>query len=137
MLISFSDGFRRTDAAGEFEDFWNLRKKCDMAIGWRRNQGGRCRTHLCDACRQAVIRVMFRVSVRDANTPYQSDQGGNVEKYIHLIPERYFLTDIAHFSDFVKKAAGWFPANHFPPRQKGKFHQYQKNHADRHKMHPV
>ena len=105
---------------GEFEDFWNLRKKCDMAIGWRRNREDGAGRIFVTHVLKAVIRVMFHVSVRDANTPYRLIKAETLKKYMHLIPERYFLTNVLISVIFVKKGCKvrFLPIT-FRPRQGG------------------
>ncbi|MBQ1736150.1 MAG: glycosyltransferase family 2 protein, partial [Lachnospiraceae bacterium] len=55
--------------ASEFEDFWKRRRRYDMVIGWRRSrEDGASRVFVTNVLR-LVVRLVFGVKVRDANTP--------------------------------------------------------------------
>ncbi|MBR4208174.1 MAG: glycosyltransferase family 2 protein [Lachnospiraceae bacterium] len=86
-----SDG--QTSAA-EFEPFWKKRKGYDMVIGWRRSrEDGMSRVLVTNTLR-LVLRVIFGIWIRDANTPYRLMKRTVLEKYIDMIPKDYFLTNV-------------------------------------------
>ena len=95
-----SDGQTLPD---EFEPFWKRRKKYDMVIGWRRVRGdGAGRVFVTRTLRK-VINLCFRVKIPDANTPYRLMNARTLEKYIDIIPEDYFLTNVVVSVIFKKK----------------------------------
>ena len=81
-------------SASEFEPFWEKRKGYDMVIGWRRSrEDGMSRVLVTNTLR-LVLRVIFGVWIRDANTPYRLMKRTVLEKYIDMIPKDYFLTNV-------------------------------------------
>lgn len=106
--------------ASEFEDFWKRRRRYDMVIGWRRSrEDGASRVFVTNVLR-LVVRLVFGVKVRDANTPYRLMKRETLEKYISIIPDDYFLTNVVISVIFKKKnlAVRYLPIT-FRPRQGG------------------
>lgn len=106
--------------ASEFEDFWKRRRRYDMVIGWRRSrEDGASRVFVTNVLR-LVVRLVFGVKVRDANTPYRLMKRETLEKYINIIPDDYFLTNVVISVIFKKKnlAVRYLPIT-FRPRQGG------------------
>ena len=106
--------------ASEFEDFWKRRRRYDMVIGWRRSrEDGASRVFVTNVLR-LVVRLVFGVKVRDANTPYRLMKRETLEKYISIIPDDYFLTNVVISVIYKKKnlAVRYLPIT-FRPRQGG------------------
>ena len=106
--------------ASEFEDFWKRRRRYDMVIGWRRSrEDGASRVFVTNVLR-LVVRLVFGVKVRDANTPYRLMKRETLEKYINIIPDDYFLTNVVISVIYKKKnlAVRYLPIT-FRPRQGG------------------
>ena len=124
-LAHGADYIFQTDSDGqtlpdEFEPFWKRRKKYDMVIGWRRVRGdGAGRVFVTRTLRK-VINLCFRVKIPDANTPYRLMNARTLEKYIDIIPEDYFLTNVVVSVIFKKKGCRtrYIPIT-FRPRQGG------------------
>lgn len=86
-----SDG--QTDPA-EFAEFWRLRQKYDMIIGYRnRRQDGLSRVFVTKVLKMVIL-LCFRSNVKDANTPFRLMKSETLARYIDLIPEDYFLTNV-------------------------------------------
>jgi glycosyltransferase involved in cell wall biosynthesis len=106
--------------ASEFEDFWKRRRRYDMVIGWRRSrEDGASRVFVTNVLR-LVVRLVFGVKVRDANTPYRLMKRETLEKNISIIPDDYFLTNVVISVIYKKKnlAVRYLPIT-FRPRQGG------------------
>ena len=94
-----ADFIFQTDSDGqtlpaEFERFWNLRNDYDCVMGWRkRRQDGFSRVCV-SAVLRLVIRLFFRVRVTDPNVPYRLMKASVLEKYLDLVPEDYFLSNV-------------------------------------------
>ena len=112
-----SDG--QTSAA-EFEPFWKKRKGYDMVIGWRRSrEDGMSRVLVTNTLR-LVLRVIFGVWIRDANTPYRLMKAETLRRYIDLIPKDFNLSNVLLTVVYTKKgcAIKYIPIT-FRPRQGG------------------
>ncbi len=125
-LNAGADYIFQTDSDGqtlpeEFEEFWNLRNNCDMAIGWRKKrQDGISRIFVTRVLRLAIL-FIFHTGVRDANTPYRLMKAETLKRYIGLIPNDFHLTNILISVIFSKKhcRVTSLPIT-FRPRQGGK-----------------
>lgn len=112
-----SDG--QTDPA-EFETFWNDRESYDFQIGHRSaRQDGFSRIVVTKVLK-FVVRATFGVTVTDANTPFRLMNASAVKEIISLIPEDFFLSNVAISALAVKRGykCRWLPIT-FKPRQGG------------------
>lgn len=82
-----SDGQTR---AGEFEPFWVNRENYAMVIGHRKGrQDGSSRVFVTKILKY-VLRIMFGVSVTDANTPYRLMKSGFVKECLEVLPDNNY-----------------------------------------------
>ncbi len=86
-----SDGQTRPD---EFWQFWNDREKCGLLIGNRtERQDGFLRVLVAYVLRLLLF-VIFRASVKDANTPFRLMKADELKDLLDYIPEKYNLTNV-------------------------------------------
>ncbi|MCR5101223.1 MAG: glycosyltransferase family 2 protein [Butyrivibrio sp.] len=112
-----SDGQTNPD---EFEQFWNERTAFDMLIGWRqKREDGSDRVFVTKTLK-VVIKMCFGVDVTDANTPYRLMRSSTLSKYIGIIPDDFFLSNVVISVIFAKKnlRVKYIPIS-FRPRQGG------------------
>ena len=120
-----ADYIFQTDSDGqtlpeEFIPFWNARKKYDMVIGYRnKRQDGFSRIFVTKTLKM-VLKLCFKVTVTDANTPYRLIEKETLEKYIELIPKDFNLSNVILTVIYIKKnlAVKYIPIT-FKPRQGG------------------
>ena len=112
-----SDG--QTDPA-EFPAFWEQRKKYDMVIGYRNKRQDGLSRILVTKVLKLVILLCFGANVKDANTPFRLMRAETLAKYMDLIPEDYFLTNVLISVIYQKKRCRvrYMPIT-FRPRQGG------------------
>ncbi|MCQ2529319.1 MAG: glycosyltransferase family 2 protein [Saccharofermentans sp.] len=112
-----SDGQTRPD---EFGPFWNDRKIYDAIIGHRNHrQDGFSRVFVTKTLK-LVIRLVFGVSVTDANTPFRLMPRATLEKYLPKIPKDFNLSNVILSVLLVKnKDNVKFVPITFRPRQGG------------------
>lgn len=112
-----SDGQTRAE---EFAGFWEQRKEYDMVIGSRLKRGDGFARVIVTKVLKLVVRICFGVSIEDVNTPYRLMNANVLAKYIHLIPEDFFLSNVMVSVIFVKKnrKVKFIPIT-FLPRQGG------------------
>ncbi|MBQ3104995.1 MAG: glycosyltransferase family 2 protein [Lachnospiraceae bacterium] len=121
-----ADYIFQTDSDGqtvpeEFYEFWKLREAYDMVIGNRtQRQDGGSRI-LVTKTLKTVIRMFFHVNTVDANTPFRLIRRETLQKYMHLIPEDFNLSNVLVAVIFEKKKASvkYLPIT-FRQRQGGK-----------------
>ena len=121
-----ADYIFHTDSDGqtlpeEFEPFWEKRNDYDMIAGWRRGrQDGFSRKVITKVLRWTV-KLIFRIALRDVNVPYRLMKAEILRKWIGLVPEDYYLTNIAIMAIFGRVGARILsiPIT-FRPRQGGK-----------------
>lgn len=125
-LKNHADYIFQTDSDGqtlpsEFEDFWRLRGKYDMVIGYRNKREDGISRVVVTKILKLVIRCFFHVSVKDANTPYRLMKADKVKECVNMIPNDYFLSNVLVSVIFVKKQwnVKYIPIT-FRPRQGGK-----------------
>lgn len=115
----------QTDSDGQTspEDFWQMwdnREKYDFQIGFRKSrQDGGSRVFVTKTLR-IVVWLMFHEWVTDANTPFRLMKSDKLQKIMEVIPEDYFLCNVA-ISAIAKKwnyKIGWYTIT-FKPRQGG------------------
>lgn len=112
-----SDGQTNPD---EFWQMWQNRNNFDFQIGTRGGrQDGASRVFVTKTLR-FVVWCMFHVWVRDANTPFRLMRSDKLQQIMHVIPEDYFLCNVAISAIAVKwnYKIGWYPIT-FKPRQGG------------------
>ena len=120
-----ADYIFQTDSDGqtlpsEFAGFWQLRKDHDMVIGSREGRQDGFSRVVVTKTLKAVIRICFGVTVTDANTPFRLMEAETLKKYIGLIPEDYFLSNVLISVIYTKKGlkVKYIPIT-FRPRQGG------------------
>lgn len=112
-----SDGQTNPD---EFWKFWDKREEYDLGIGTRYSrQDGFSRIVVTKTLR-LIVKLMFGVWVKDANTPFRLMKRKNLEGYLQLIPADFFLANVVLSVIAVKKKEKifWNPIT-FKPRQAG------------------
>lgn len=120
-----ADYIFQTDSDGqtspeEFDEFWDNRSRWDLQIGNRiGRQDGFSRVIVTKVLKM-VVRLMFHVSVVDANTPFRLMKTASIKPVLSLIPEDFFLSNVALSAICVKKGlkCRWLPIT-FKPRQGG------------------
>ena len=103
-----ADFIFQTDSDGqtlpsEFEQFWKLRNKYDMIIGWRRVRQDGISRILVTKTLKVVIRFCFHVTVKDANTPFRLMKKDKLKEYIDLIPDDFNLSNVLLSVIYAKK----------------------------------
>ncbi len=120
-----ADYIFQTDSDGqtlpsEFEAFWDKRDMYDMVIGWRNTrQDGFSRVFVTKILK-LVIKLCFKVTVKDANTPFRLMKADTLEKYIDMIPENFNLSNVMVSVIYTKNNlhVKYIPIT-FRPRQGG------------------
>lgn len=115
----------QTDSDGQTlpEEFWQLwehRHEYDFQIGTRGGrEDGVSRVFVTKVLRW-VVWLMFGVWVKDANTPFRLMNVDHLQAIMQLIPEDFFLANVAVSAIAVKKKEkiAWYPIT-FRPRQGG------------------
>ena len=115
----------QTDSDGqtlpeEFWPMWDRRYKYDFHIGTRGGrQDGASRVFVTKTLR-LVVWLMFGVWVKDANTPFRLMNAQALKKVMEVIPEDFFLANVAVSAIAVKwrERIAWYHIT-FRPRQGG------------------
>ncbi len=112
-----SDG--QTDPA-EFDAFWKRRKKYDMIIGERSGRQDGFSRVVVTKTLKAVIFCMFKVVVKDANTPFRLMRPKALENCLSLFDDDYNLPNVI-IATAMKKWGYKICYRHisFKPRQGG------------------
>jgi glycosyltransferase involved in cell wall biosynthesis len=120
-----ADYIFQTDSDGqtlpeEFWEFWKLRNKNAMVIGYRkRRQDGLLRIFVTRTLK-IVLQICFHVSVKDANTPFRLMKADILKENIELVPKDYNLSNVLISVIYGKKK---LPVKYLPitfrPRQGG------------------
>lgn len=115
----------QTDSDGqtlpeEFWEFWKLRNEYAMVIGHRKGrQDGLSRVFVTKILK-LVLQILFRVSIKDANTPFRLMKASVLKENIKLIPKDYNLSNVIISVIYAKKK---LPVKYltisFRPRQGG------------------
>lgn len=112
-----SDGQTSPD---EFWQMWENRDVFDFQIGYRKErQDGISRVFVTKTLR-LVVWLMFHEWVTDANTPFRLMRSNKLRLIMDVIPEDYFLCNVA-ISAIAKKwhyRIGWYNIS-FKPRREG------------------
>lgn len=83
-----SDGQTRSS---DFWHFWEKRNSYDFIIGYRVKRGDGLARRFISQTLKVVILIIFKVSVKDANTPFRLMKVECLRKYIPVIPRDFFL----------------------------------------------
>lgn len=112
-----SDGQTRPE---EFEEFWNKRGSDSAVIGYRNHRKDGISRIFVTKVLKFTLRIIFGVSVTDANTPFRLMQRNILEKYMDDIPKDFNLTNVLLTVFFIKgnEAVEFIPIT-FRPRQGG------------------
>lgn len=112
-----SDGQTNPD---EFWQMWNERYNYDMQIGHRNHREDGFSRVVVTKVLKAVVKLMFGVTCIDANTPFRLMKKTSIAPIIELIPQDFFLSNVALSALSVKKGLKlrWIPIT-FRPRQGG------------------
>jgi dolichol-phosphate mannosyltransferase len=79
--------------AGDYWSFWEKRNNYDFIIGWRaKREDGLARRFVSQILKLALF-VIFKVMVKDANTPFRLMKVEHLRKYLPAIPDDYFLSN--------------------------------------------
>lgn len=121
-----ADYIFQTDSDGqtlpeEFEEFWKERNRYDAVLGNRHDRkDGLSRKFVEDTLR-FILKIVFGVSVPDANAPFRLMKRELLEKYIHKMPNDFNLPNVILTTYFVYyKEKVLFSKVTFRPRQGGK-----------------
>ena len=124
-LENQADYIFQTDSDGqtlpsEFENFWNLRNDYGAVLGKRLNRKDGVGRKFVENVLRLVVKIIFGVSLPDANAPFRLMRRSLIEKYINKIPEDFNLPNViftvcfAYFHENIK-----FVDITFRPRQGG------------------
>ena len=88
----------QTDSDGQtkssdFRPFWEKRNTYDFITGWRAKRGDGLARRFISQILKLVLLVIFKVMVKDANTPFRLMKVERLRQYLPLIPDNYFLTN--------------------------------------------
>jgi len=125
-LIHEADYVFQTDSdgqtlPGEFAAFWELRKQYDMLIGCRNKREDGFSRVVVTKVLKLVIKLCFKVSVKDANTPFRLMKAEALKEELAYVPKDFFLSNVLLTVLFTKHGRNIFyiPIT-FRPRQGGK-----------------
>lgn len=112
-----SDGQTLPD---EFDTFWEQRNQYDMLIGYRNKREDGFSRIIVTKVLKAVIRICFKVSVKDANTPFRLMRAEVLKEELPFVPKDFFLSNVLLTVLFTKKLKRihYIPIT-FRPRQGG------------------
>ena len=120
-----ADYIFQTDSDGqtlpeEFPQFWGRGNRAAMIIGHRARREDGFSRYVVTKVLKYVLLAVFHVKVTDANTPFRLMKASVLKEQMHLIPEKYNLTNVLISVIFVKKKLGveYLPIT-FRPRQGG------------------
>ena len=116
----------QTDSDGqtnplEFETFWEKRNRFSAIIGRRRVRGDGASRAFVEKVVCLLLKIIFGVSVPDANAPFRLMRTDLVSGYIDRIPADYNIPNImftTYFAFYQEKIK--FEEISFQPRQGGK-----------------
>lgn len=115
-----TDSDRQT-LPSEFWKFWEKRKEYSALIGKRsKRKDGISRIFVTQVLR-LVLKMIFRVDVEDANTPFRLMKRELLEKYLDKVPSKFNLTNVllSLYFVFYKEQVLFIPIT-FEKRKKGK-----------------
>lgn len=121
-----ADYIFQTDSDGqtlpeEFEDFWEKRKVYNAVLGNRHDRQDGASRKFVENTLRFILKLVFGVSVPDANAPFRLMKRELVEKYIRKMPKDFNLPNVMLTTYFVYyKEKILFSRVTFRPRQGGK-----------------
>lgn len=124
-LANGADYIFQTDSDGqtsadEFETFWENREKYSMVIGHRcKREDGADRVFVTKVLK-LVLRMIFGLSITDANTPYRLMKADSLKICMDIIPQKHFLTNVLLSVVYHKKMDVLYIPITFRDRQGGK-----------------
>ena len=112
-----SDGQTNPD---EFANFWEQRHEYDAIIGNRIVRGDGKARKFVENTVCFLLRVIFKVKVKDANAPFRLMKAEIVSKYIDKLPQDFNIPNIMFTTYFVhhNEKVKFIPIT-FKPRQAG------------------
>lgn len=121
-----ADWIFQTDSDGqtdpnEFEGFWEKRNDFNAVIGERHDRGDGAGRKFVEDVVCILLKLVFKVSAKDANAPFRLMKADLVGKYIDRLPEDFNIPNImfvAYFLYYKEKVA--FESITFKPRTAGK-----------------
>ena len=116
----------QTDSDGqtspsEFEAFWELRNEYDAVLGKRPNREDGASRKFVENVLRLILRLIFGVSVPDANAPFRLMKADLLRKYLTKMPEDFNLPNVmltTYFAYFHENIA--FRDITFKPRRAGR-----------------
>ncbi|OUN46452.1 glycosyltransferase [Collinsella sp. An7] len=124
-LKSGADFVFQTDSDGqtnpnEFWKFWAARNDYDMVIGWRRGREDGFSRVIVTKTLKLVVRILFGVSVTDANTPFRLMTAQSLRENLSFVPDDFNLTNVVLSVVYAKRRepVKYLPVT-FRPRQGG------------------
>jgi dolichol-phosphate mannosyltransferase len=115
----------QTDSDGqtnpeEFWKFWELRRDYDFIIGARENRMDGISRIIVTTVLKLTLLFIFRLNIKDANTPFRLMRMIKLKPYLNLIPPDFFLSNVMISTLIVKNSERykWIPIS-FKPRQGG------------------
>lgn len=103
-----ADYIFQTDSDGqtdpdEFWKFWKKRNKFDMIIGNRNNRKDGLSRVFVTKILKLVIRICFKCSVTDANTPFRLMSRTTLEENLKYVPRDFNLSNVILSVVYVKR----------------------------------
>lgn len=91
-----ADWIFQTDSDGQtkssdFLHFWEKRNTYDFIIGYRVKRGDGLARRFISQTLKVIILIIFKVIVKDANTPFRLMKAECLRKYMSVIPGDFFL----------------------------------------------
>jgi len=91
-----ADWVFQTDSDGQakssdFWRFWEKRNICDFIIGYRAKRGNGPARWVISLILKLMVFVIFKVIVKDANSPFRLMKVERLRQCMRLIPDDYFL----------------------------------------------
>lgn len=115
----------QTDSDGqtnpkEFWAFWDRREDFDMVIGWRRGRQDGFSRVIVTKTLKVVVKLLFHVTVTDANTPYRLMSAPTLRENLAFVPDGFNLTNVVLAAVYAKRhqRVTYLPVT-FKPRQGG------------------
>lgn len=120
-----ADYIFQTDSDGqtlpnEFYPFWKNRHKFSVIIGYRNHREDGFSRIIITKVLKLVLKIIFKLDVKDANTPYRLMKREVLEKYISQVPKNFNLSNVILTVLFLhnKEKVKFAPIT-FRPRQGG------------------
>ncbi len=121
-----ADYIFQTDSDGqtkpeEFEEFWQNREEYDAIIGERLKRGDGNGRKFVENVVCFLLKIIFKVSAKDANAPFRLMKTSLVDKYINKLPADFNIPNIMFTTYFLyyKEKVKFLPIT-FEQRSAGK-----------------